>query len=83
MLDISFSMAYTRPVTALVEKKNAMRKKLRQKSGFQFHLFSGLYSNTHSLVCGIFELSFLGVESEHKILYNVKKPGSTPHAFLS
>lgn len=54
-MDISFWMAYTRPVTALVEKKNAMRKKLRQNSGFQFHLFKGLHNNTHSLMCGTFE----------------------------
>ena len=71
MLDISFSIAYTRPVTALVEKKNAMRKKLRQKSGFQFHLFSGLHNKT-ALVSGVLEQNFLGIASEQKTLYRHK-----------
>ncbi len=71
-MEISFSMAYTRPVTALVEKKNAMRKMLRKNSGFQFHLFSGLHNNTHSLIYGILEQNFLCVASEHQTLYKCK-----------
>ena len=53
MLAISCLMAYTRPVTALVEKKNAIRKKFRANANFQSHKWNGLQSSTcrHLLLC--------------------------------
>ena len=48
-MEISCLTANIRPVTTLVEKKSAIRKKFKKNSGFQLYALKGLHANRHKV----------------------------------